>query len=193
MLKLKLQCFGHLQIVNSLEKADSGKDWRPKEKRWQRMRWLDSIMTQWTRKWRKETWSAVVHGVAVLGTTQQLNNNIIPRPKLFHLGFPGGSVSKESACNMGDLGLIPGLGRFPGWGHGNPFQYSCLENPQEQSSLMGCSPWGRKESDATKWLSTAQAVSTQVNIFGKFRNINFYADLLKNLGCVWDRHVPGTC
>ena len=44
------------------------------------------------------------------------------------MGFPGGSVSKESACNVGDLGLIPGLGRFPGGGHGNPLQYCCLEN-----------------------------------------------------------------
>ena len=43
--------------------------------------------------------------------------------------FPGGSVNKESICNA-DLGLIPGLGRSPGGGHGNPLQYSCLENPQ---------------------------------------------------------------
>jgi len=43
--------------------------------------------------------------------------------------FPGGSDSKESACNVGDLGLISGLGRSPGGGHGNPLQYSCLENP----------------------------------------------------------------
>ena len=45
------------------------------------------------------------------------------------MGFPGGSDGKESACNVGDLGLIPGLGRSPGGGHGNPLQYSCLENP----------------------------------------------------------------
>ena len=47
------------------------------------------------------------------------------------LGFPGGSESKESACNSGgegDMGLMPGLGRSPGGGHGNPLQYSCLEN-----------------------------------------------------------------
>ena len=44
------------------------------------------------------------------------------------LGFPGGSVGKESACNEGDLGLIPGLGRSPRVGNGNPLQYSCLEN-----------------------------------------------------------------
>ena len=45
------------------------------------------------------------------------------------MGFPGGSEVKASACNAGDLGLIPGLGRFPGEGNGNPLQYFCLENP----------------------------------------------------------------
>ena len=44
-------------------------------------------------------------------------------------GFPGGSVGKESACNAGDLGLIPGSGRSSGEGNGNPLQYSCLGNP----------------------------------------------------------------
>ena len=49
-------------------------------------------------------------------------------------GFPGGSVDKESTCNAGDAGdtgSIPGLGRAPGGGHGNPLQYSCLENPMD--------------------------------------------------------------
>ena len=41
---------------------------------------------------------------------------------------------KESACNVGDVGLIPGLGRFPGGGHGNPLQYSCLENPTDRGA-----------------------------------------------------------
>ena len=44
------------------------------------------------------------------------------------MGFPGGSEAKVSACNMGDLGSIPGSGRSPGEGNGNPLQYSCLEN-----------------------------------------------------------------
>ena len=44
-------------------------------------------------------------------------------------GFPGGSDGKESACDAGDLGLIPGSGRRPGGGNGHPLQYSCLENP----------------------------------------------------------------
>ena len=70
--------------------------------------------------------------------------------------FPGGSDGKESACSAGDLGLIPGLGRSPGGGHGDPLQYSCLENPHGQRSLAGYSPWGHKESDRTERLSTAQ-------------------------------------
>ena len=67
-----------------------------------------------------------------------------PISKGFPLGFPGGSVSKESACNVGNLGSIPGLGISPRGGHGNPLQYSCLENPQGQRSLVGCSPYGRR-------------------------------------------------
>ena len=52
-------------------------------------------------------------------------------PTPVFLGFLGGSDGKESACNAGDLGSIPGLGRSPGGGHGNPLQYSCLENPMD--------------------------------------------------------------
>ena len=48
--------------------------------------------------------------------------------------FPGGSAGKESACNAGDPGLIPGLGRFPGEGNGNPLQYSCLGNLMDRES-----------------------------------------------------------
>ena len=48
--------------------------------------------------------------------------------------FPGGSGGKESACNAGDLGSIPGSGRFPGEGNGNPLQYSCLENYMDRGA-----------------------------------------------------------
>ena len=58
--------------------------------------------------------------------------------------FPCNTIGKESACNAGDLGLIPGSGRSPGEGNGNPLQYSCLENPHGQRSLADDSPWGRK-------------------------------------------------
>ena len=50
---------------------------------------------------------------------------------LSRMGFPGGSDATESAYNAGDLGLIPGSGRSPGEGNGNPLQYSCLENPMD--------------------------------------------------------------
>ena len=50
------------------------------------------------------------------------------------MGFPCSSVSKESACNSGDLGLIPGLGRSPREGKGNPLQYSCLENSMDRGA-----------------------------------------------------------
>ena len=70
------------------------------------------------------------------------------------VSFPGGSEGKESAHNVGDLDLTPGLGRCPGGGHGNLLQYSCLENPHGQRSLAGCNRRGHKESDMTKWLST---------------------------------------
>ena len=63
------------------------------------------------------------------------------------LGFPGGSEVKASACNVGDLGLTPGLGGSPGEGKGYLLQYSGLENS------MDCSPWGCKESDMTEQLS----------------------------------------
>ena len=66
------------------------------------------------------------------------------------MGFPGGSDGEESACNAEDLGSIPGLGRSPRGGHGNPLQYSCQENPHGQRSLVGYSPCGHKESDTTE-------------------------------------------
>ena len=55
-------------------------------------------------------------------------------PTPVFLGFPCGSAGKESACNVGDLGSIPELGRSPGGGHGNPLQYSCLENPMDRGT-----------------------------------------------------------
>ena len=66
------------------------------------------------------------------------------------MGFPGGSDGKESACNVGDLGLIPELGRSPGGGHNNSLQCSCLENPHGQRSLADYSPQGCKESNTTE-------------------------------------------
>ena len=59
-------------------------------------------------------------------------------------GYPGGSDGKESGCNAGDLGLIPELGRSPGKGNDNPLEYSFVENPHGQRSLVDYSPWVAK-------------------------------------------------
>ena len=69
------------------------------------------------------------HCVAFAG----LNSNVRLFLKNYSImfDFPGGSDGKLSAYNVGDLGSIPGLGRFSGEGNGNPFQYSCLENPMD--------------------------------------------------------------
>ena len=63
--------------------------------------------------------------------------------------FPGGSDGKASAYNVGDLGSIPGSGRSPGEGSGNPIPVFLPGKSHEQRSLVGYSPWGRKESDTT--------------------------------------------
>ena len=70
-----------------------------------------------------------------------------------YMGFPGRSDSKEPACNAGDPGSIPGLGRSPWEGNSNQLQYPCLGNPMdgEPGRLQSM---GHKESDTTEWLST---------------------------------------
>ena len=83
----------------------------------------------------------------------------VPSP----LDFPGASDGKEFACHVGDLGSIPGLGRSPGGGHGNPLQYSCLENPLGQRCLAGYSPRCGKESDMTEQLSMHSCVHTRMH------------------------------
>ena len=70
----------------------------------------------------------------------------------FCMDFPHSSVAKESACNSGDLGSIPGLGRCPGEGSGNPLPSSWPGKSRGPRSLVGYSPWGCKELDTTKQL-----------------------------------------
>ena len=70
----------------------------------------------------------------------------------FVLGFHGGSDGKESACSAGDSGSIPGLGRSPGEGNGNPLQYPCLENLMDRGAWWKIL-WGHKESDTTEQLT----------------------------------------
>ena len=78
-------------------------------------------------------WWAAIYGVTQSQTRlKRLSSS--SRGRFHHVTqnyvqFPGGSEVKASACNAGDLGSIPGSGRSPGEGNGNPLQYSCLENP----------------------------------------------------------------
>ena len=79
-------------------------------------------------------------------------------PPLLSVGFPGGSDSKESACNAGDLGLIPGSGRSPGEGNGNSLQYSCPEIPWTEEP-GGLQSTGCKESIMTERLTLLQVTN----------------------------------
>ena len=72
--------------------------------------------------------------------------------------FPGGSEVKTPACNVGDLGLIPGLGRSPGEGTGNPLQYSCLENPM----------------DGEAWWATVHGVAKNQTRLSDFTSLSLY-------------------
>ena len=73
-------------------------------------------------------WWATVHGVS---KSQTQLSDFTHSLTIILRNFPGGSDSKASACNAGDLGSIPGSGRSPGGGNGNPLQCSCLENPMD--------------------------------------------------------------
>ena len=108
------------------------------------------VMNSWVLH---QSWTAYFQSFCFVGTIH-LDYNLYP-PR-----FPG-SNGKESACNAGDPGSIPGLGRSPGGGHGNPLQPSCLENLRGQRSLAGYSSWGCKESDMTEQLTHTQCTCLQ--------------------------------
>ena len=74
-----------------------------------------------------------IHGLHEVAKSITSHREVIKLPATFRgLGFPGGLDDKESACNAGEQGSIPGSGRSPGEGNGNPLQYSCLENPMDR-------------------------------------------------------------
>ena len=102
-------------------------------------------------------WSGVCqHNTETLGSA---NQDIISLCNIG--GFPGGSAGKESICNAGDQGSIPGWGRFPGGGHSNPLQYSCLENPTDRGAWRA-TVHGVAESDTTVTLRVFPGFSKAV-------------------------------
>ena len=107
--------------------------------------WLEVDGRVWRREEYHSVYIFVLHGILTVQKTKlQIIFNWENFLKLLKsqacqlLSFPGGSDGKESTYNAGDLGLIPGFGRSPGEGNGNPLQYSCLENPMD-CSLPGSS------------------------------------------------------
>ena len=120
MLKLKLQYFGHLTWrANSLEKTLMlGKVEGKRRRGQQPMRWCLASLTQWTWVWEmgknREACRAAVHG------SQRVRHNLVTEQQVVFLWLPRWLSGKEFACQAGDLSLIPGLGRSPGEGNGNP-------------------------------------------------------------------------
>ena len=92
-----------------------------------------------SQRWRSSTQSAKTRTGANNGLDHELLiakfrvnlKKVVKTTRPFRCDFPGGSNGKASAYNAGDLGSIPGSGRSPGEGNGNPLQYSCLENPMD--------------------------------------------------------------
>ena len=113
-------------------------------------------------------WCAMVHGL------QRVRHNWDTNSRTLR-GFSGDSVVKNLPANAGDWGSIPGWGRSPGEGNGNPLQCSCMENPTDGGGLVGYSPWDCKESNMTEWAHTSHTIILRINNMAADRTLLFSA------------------
>ena len=160
MLKLKLQYFGHLmRRADSLEKTLMLRKIEGSRRGLQRMRWLDGItdtMDMSLGKLRelvmdREAWSVwSPWGHKAWHTSERLNWTVIHLSRVE--GFPAGSEGKVSACNALDQSSIPGLGRSPWEGNGNPLRYSFAWRIPWMEKPVAYSLWDHRGSDRTEWL-----------------------------------------
>ena len=109
--------------------------------------------------------TALIHSTAVCIPETHRDVHLAatpPRPRAFYwelmrkLGFPGGSVVKNLPANAGDSGSIPGLGKSPGKGNGNPLQYSCLGNPMDRRAW-----WATVHGAANSWTGLSNSTTTR--------------------------------
>ena len=112
--------------------------------RWAELGWFSVLNNNWASACQySKIWNMRVDLSKGLLKTRMYNMQFFV-DVIHYLGFPGGSVVKNMPADAGDEDSIPGSGRSPEGGNGNPLQYSCL-GPHEQRSLAGYSPWGHQK------------------------------------------------